>query len=173
MKHDWQKVRLGDIVSTNNVSYSEKDNWDYVNYLDTGNITENKVDSIQKIDLSCTKLPSRARRKIKEGDIIYSTVRPIQKHYGLMKKLPKNLLVSTGFTTISVNSQSDSGFIYYYLTKNDIIAHLQTLAEQAVSTYPSIKASDLENLMVNLAAIRNALLPRLMSGETEMPIEEE
>ena len=78
------------------------ENWEYVNYLDTGSITANKIDDIQWIDLSIDKLPSRARRKVQDGNIVYSTVRPNQLHYGLIKNQPKNFLVSTGFTVIIV-----------------------------------------------------------------------
>ena len=61
---EWKECKLGDICKTNINSYSEKDNWSFVNYLDTGNITENKISDIQFIDLSSESLPSRARRKV-------------------------------------------------------------------------------------------------------------
>lgn len=47
----WRKIRLGDACKTNMYSYSPKENWNFVNYLDTGNITDNKIDSIQYIDI--------------------------------------------------------------------------------------------------------------------------
>ncbi|GHT85614.1 restriction endonuclease [Spirochaetia bacterium] len=146
----WRKVRLGDVVSTNTSTYSEKENWEYVDYLDTGNITENKISDIQRLYPDQDKLPSRARRKLKKNDIIYSTVRPNQKHYGLMKEISPNLLVSTGFTTITSSQKVDSGFIYYYLTQDDIVTHLQNIAEQSVSAYPSIRPSDIEDLQLVL-----------------------
>jgi type I restriction enzyme S subunit len=150
MKSKWQKVRLGDVILTNTSSYSENNRWKFVNYLDTGNITENKIDSIQKIYLRNEKLPSRARRLIQKNDIIYSMVRPIQRHYGILKKIPDNFMVSTGFTTISATEKTDPFFVYYYLTQNEIVEYLQMLAEQTVSTYPSIKTSDIENLQMAL-----------------------
>ena len=79
---EWQTVRLGTIVSTNQNTYSPKEDWQFVNYLDTGNITMNRVDEIQCINTLTDKLPSRARRKVKSNSIIYSTVRPNQLHYG-------------------------------------------------------------------------------------------
>lgn len=59
---EWQTVRLGEIVKTNQSTYSPKENWQFVNYLDTGNITMNKIDEIQYINTAKDKLPSRARR---------------------------------------------------------------------------------------------------------------
>ena len=144
---EWQTVRLGEIVKTNQSAYSPKENWQFVNYLDTGNITMNKIDEIQYINTAKDKLPSRARRKVKTNSIIYSTVRPNQLHYGIIKEQPDNFLVSTGFTVIDVNyDKAVPDFIYYALTKQEVTEQLQAIAEQSVSAYPSLKPSDIENL---------------------------
>ena len=144
---EWQTIRLGKIVLTNQSTYSPKEDWQFVNYLDTGNITMNKIDEIQYINTSMDKLPSRARRKVKLNSIIYSTVRPNQLHYGIIKKQPENFLVSTGFTVIDVDfEKAVPYYIYYALTQKEVTEYLQAIAEQSVSAYPSIKPSDIENL---------------------------
>ena len=144
---EWQTVRLGTIVSTNQNTYSPKEDWRFVNYLDTGNITMNRVDEIQCINILSDKLPSRARRKVKSNSIIYSTVRPNQLHYGIIKEQPENFLVSTGFAVIDVDfKKAVPDYIYYALTQQEVTEHLQAIAEQSVSAYPSIKPSDIENL---------------------------
>lgn len=144
---EWQTVRLGTIVSTNQNTYSPKEDWQFVNYLDTGNITMNRVDEIQCINTLTDKLPSRARRKVKLNSIIYSTVRPNQLHYGIIKEQPENFLVSTGFAVIDVDfEKAVPDYIYYALTHQEVTEHLQAIAEQSVSAYPSIKPSDIENL---------------------------
>ena len=151
---EWQMVRLGEIVKTNQSTYSPKENWQFVNYLDTGNITMNRIDEIQYIDFAKDKLPSRARRKVKDNSIIYSTVRPNQLHYGIIKEQPDNFLVSTGFTVIDVEyNKAVPDFIYYALTKREVTEQLQAVAEQSVSAYPSIKPSDIENLELMLPDI--------------------
>ena len=144
---DWRTFRLGKIVLTNQSTYSPKEDWRFVNYLDTGNITMNRIDEIQYINTSTDKLPSRARRKVKLNSIIYSTVRPNQLHYGIIKEQPENFLVSTGFAVIDVDfEKAVPDYIYYVLTQQEITEHLQAIAEQSVSAYPSIKPSDIENL---------------------------
>lgn len=144
---EWQTVRLGTIVSTNQSTYSPKEDWQFVNYLDTGNIIMNRVDEIQYINTSTDKLPSRARRKVELNSIIYSTVRPNQLHYGIIKEQPENFLVSTGFAVIDVDfEKAVPDYIYYVLTQQEVTEHLQAIAEQSVSAYPSIKPSDIENL---------------------------
>lgn len=151
---EWKKVRLGDIVKTNQSTYSPKEKWEYVNYLDTGNLTMNRIDSIQYIDLSKEKLPSRAKRKVKNNNIVYSTVRPNQLHYGIIKEQPENFLVSTGFVVVDVDYDvANPDYIYYILTQREITEHLQAIGEQSVSAYPSIKPSDIEELEIYLPSL--------------------
>ena len=148
---EWKLIRLGDICITNKNSYSSKDNWKFVNYLDTGSLTENKITELQYINTKTDKMPSRARRKVMKNSILYSTVRPNQLHYGIIKEPVDNLLVSTGFIVIDVDTnKAIPEFIYYLLTQNNTTVQLQAIAEQSVSTYPSIKSSDIENLEFKL-----------------------
>ena len=151
MMEAWRKIRLGDACVTNAESYSPKEKWKFVNYLDTGNITNNRVDSIQYIDVENDKLPSRARRKVKKNSIIYSTVRPNQRHFGIIKTKPENFLVSTGFAVIDVDADMlDADFLYYLLTQPTIVEALHAIAEQSTSAYPSIKPSDIEDLEIQI-----------------------
>lgn len=148
---EWKKIRLGDVCRTNADTYSPKEKWDFVNYLDTGNITNNTIDSIQFIELKNMKLPSRAKRKVKKDSIIYSTVRPNQRHLGIIKSKPENFLVSTGFVVIDVDTNAlNADFLYYLLTQNTLVDALQAIAEQSTSAYPAIKPSDIENLEIGI-----------------------
>ena len=147
-------IRLGSVVRTNVSTYSEKEGWAFVNYLDTGNITQDTISEIQRINVGTDKLPSRARRKVQIGNIIYSTVRPNQLHYGYIKSQPDNFLVSTGFAVIDVNEkEAVPEYIYYFLTHRDVTERLQAIAEQSTSAYPSIKPSDIEDLTIDLPPI--------------------
>ena len=151
MMEAWRKIRLGDACVTSADSYSPKEEWKFVNYLDTGNITDNRIDSIQYIDVENDKLPSRARRKVKKDSIIYSTVRPNQRHFGIIKTQPENFLVSTGFAVIDVDANVlNADFLYYLLTQPTLVETLHAIAEQSTSAYPSIKPSDIEDLEIEV-----------------------
>ena len=144
-------MRLGDCGKTNLHTYSDKEKWSLIRYLDTGSITEGRIDEIQTLYPGVDKIPSRARRKASVGDILFSTVRPNQKHYGIIEAGTENLLVSTGFTVVTVDiTIADPYFIYYYLTQSSVIESLQAIAEQSTSTYPSIKPSDIEDIELDL-----------------------
>lgn len=151
MMGEWENVRLGDIVDVNQNTYSLKDKWDYINYLDTSNLIENKIETIQKLDCKQDKIPSRAKRKVHKNDILYSTVRPNQKHFGIIKKPVCNMLASTGFAVLSAKKNiADPSYIYWYLSQNHIVDYLHSIADNSTSTYPSLKPSDIETLKIHI-----------------------
>ena len=125
--------------------------WPFVNYLDTGSITENRIAEIQKLEDGKDKIPSRARRKVQPGDIVYSTVRPNQRHFGLLKSIPDTFLASTGFAVLrGKEGITDTGFLYWFLAQDHIIEYLHSISENSTSAYPSIRPSELERLTLAL-----------------------
>ncbi len=151
MSLEWETFELNDICILNKSSYSKKDDWKFINYLDTKNITKGKINEIKYLNPNEDTIPSRAKRKVVNKDIIYSTVRPNQEHYGLIENAPENLLVSTGFTTITVDTRKAiPEFVYYFITQNHITESLQTIAEQSTTSYPSIRPSNIGDLIISL-----------------------
>lgn len=195
-KGEYKYYSLSDVAAINPDTYSPKDAWDYVNYLDTSSITDGIISEVQCITPLTEKLPSRARRIIAANDVVYSTVRPNQHHFGIITEPLYNMLASTGFAVIRSSHPSVSNeLLYLCLTENSFIEKMQQLAEQSTSTFPSIKPSDLgvceipcpigedlsdtlNTLFVyiasnqrenrSLSAIRDTLLPKLMSGEIDV-----
>lgn len=147
-KSNWKKCKLKDLVKINSSSVSKKDNLEHIVYLDTGNITMGKIEELA--EFACSEAPSRAKRKVKENSIVYSMVRPNQRHYGLIKNPTTNLIVSTGFAVLDAKEFADSKYIYYWLTQNHITDLLQSIAENSTSAYPAIRPVDLENLDIFL-----------------------
>jgi len=152
--HDWKKLTLKQCIEMEVSNYSEKEAWPFINYLDTGNITMNTIKEIQRLVVGRDKVPTRARRKIKPGDIVYSMVRPNQRHFGLIKHPPKNFLVSTGFAVLRGKPGiAHTDFIYYLLAQEHIVDYLQAIAENSTSAYPSIRPHDLEQLEIQLPSL--------------------
>ncbi|MUU24112.1 restriction endonuclease subunit S [Helicobacter pylori] len=140
------------VIAINQNNYTKKDNYKKVCYLDTDNITNNRINAFLKIDLTKEKLPSRAKRKCSINSIIYSSVRPNQRHFGIIKEIPKNFLVSTAFIVIDIIDleKLDPNYLYYYITQDKITHHLQRIAECGTSSYPSITPSDFLNIKIKL-----------------------
>ncbi|PIW98190.1 MAG: restriction endonuclease subunit S, partial [Ignavibacteria bacterium CG_4_8_14_3_um_filter_37_9] len=117
---EWKEYKLREVVSSNCQSISVKYPFEEILYLDTGSITEGKIESLQNYKLSGA--PSRAKRLVKQNDIIYSTVRPIQKHFGFINHPPENLVVSTGFSVIETKTEyAEPKFIYYFLIADETV----------------------------------------------------
>ena len=193
---EYELVPLTDVANINPKLYSEKDPWPYINYLDTSSITQGVISCIQFINPNIEKLPSRAKRIVQENDIIFSTVRPNQLHYGIIKEPMKNMLVSTGFAVVRSKYESvDSAILYLCLTDKEFIGTMQQLAEESTSTFPSIKPSDLNECRIpypvspqlaqtiddlftlisknqhnsnQLSTLRESLIPKLLSGDIDI-----
>ncbi len=147
-KSEWEEVIVGDFVQSN-VATIKKDSYlKTIQYLDTSSLTEGKIDSYQQLDLS--EAPSRAKRIVKHNDVLISTVRPNQKHYGIIKNPTENIIVSTGYCVISCE-KINPHFIYILLTMDDMTEYLHSIAEGSTSTYPSLKPSDIEAIEFLLA----------------------
>ncbi len=131
--------------------------------------------------------------------MLISTVRPNQKHYGVVKNPADNLVVSTGFCVITC-TKIDPHFVYLLLTNDEMTEYLHSIAEGSTSAYPSLKPSDIgaivfhlppsdklkdfasiaheswEKIENNYAQIqileklRDTLLPKLMSGEVRVDV---
>lgn len=193
----WRVGTIGDLCVTNKRTY--KNGFaNPIEYIDTGSVTKNVIDTIQILNPAVDKIPSRARRAIVDGDILFSSVRPNQKHYAFMYNPSPNMVASTGFVSITANWSGYRYFIYQYLIQDEITNKLQAIAEQSVSTYPSINPSDITDLQIVipsneiignyaelassfmgqidenqqesrcLATLRDTLLPRFMSGELKV-----
>jgi type I restriction enzyme S subunit len=195
---DWPIVKVGDFVSMNMSILTKSNNIRWIKYLDTGSLTEGRIQEYQDVDIE--DAPSRAKRIVKHNDILISTVRPNHKHYGIMRNPENNLIVSTGFCVISCDKICPY-FLYIFLTTGDMTEYLHSIAEGSTSTYPSLKPSDIEALEFKLPPkqelyqfseyaenacgkidnnykqirtiekLRDNLLPKLMSGEVRVNCE--
>ena len=113
-------------VPLNQIASFPRDNidprqFDSLLYLDTGSITDGIIESYSVLNDLAT-VPSRARLSAQVGDIIYSSVRPINKHYGYLDKVPNNAVYSTGFTVIRVDPTLANPKFVYYLTLTEASA---------------------------------------------------
>jgi type I restriction enzyme S subunit len=194
-EENWEKGRLGDFVETNKLTVGKGYKYEYIEYLDTSSLNKGSIDSTQSLTL--IDAPSRARRLVRHNDILISTVRPDQRHYGIIKNPLKNLVASTGFCVITC-IDIDPHFTYLLLTNDEMTQYLHSIAEGSTSTYPSLRPDDIEKIefaipplekmnefgrvvsrfwekiyknqiqIRTLTQLRDTLLPKLMSGEVRV-----
>lgn len=144
---NWKTYKLGELIEINKNSITKDFRFDIIEYLDTSSVTENRFAELQVIKLS--DAPSRAKRIVKNDDIVYSTVRPNQKHFGIVKNAKPNTIASTGFAVITP-TKIDPNFLYYYLAQNEIVGFLNGVAESNTTTFPAFNASLLETIDVTI-----------------------
>lgn len=145
----WKVATVGDYCVDNVANLSKNEEFDTILYLDTGSVTQNYISSLQELNLAEDEIPSRAKRKVADGDIVYSTVRPNLKHYALIQNPPHNLIASTGFAVLSNKGLGVSNeLLFLWLTKTSVLEYLQAIAENSVSTYPSLNVTDLLNVEI-------------------------
>lgn len=142
------KFRLDDIVIFNAENLNKSDKFSEIEYLDTSSIQEGNISETQILNRNV--VPSRAKRKVKNNTIIYSTVRPNLKHYGILKNPPHSFIVSTGFATIDLKDEFKDkilpDYLFLLLSQEHITNYLHGIAQNSVSSYPSINPSDIANL---------------------------
>lgn len=140
-------VLLGDIAEINACQIDRKYPYDTINYIDVASVNQGEV---RKVELSLSEAPSRAKRIVRDNDILISTVRPNLKHFAFIPKAEDNLVASTGFTTISGTQSVDPKYLYYYLTRDEITDYLSAVAEGQTTTFPAFRPEVLEKLSIPL-----------------------
>ncbi|WP_395319186.1 restriction endonuclease subunit S [Fructilactobacillus frigidiflavus] len=148
------KYNLGDILYS--VSDKFSSNKDQAIFLNTSDIKEGEIliNDYQKI----IDLPGQAKKSIKNGDILYSEIRPKNKRYALVNlKNTKDYVVSTKLMVLR-NIRKDlvsTKYIFYFLTSNRIINYLQSEAESRSGTFPQITYSkNICNIEIDIPSIK-------------------
>ena len=186
----WKVEKLGDVVDVNPQSIDKNYSHKVIEYVDISSVGIGTLENTTQYKLS--EAPSRARRLVKHGDVIWSGVRPNRKSYLFICNPIDNLVVSTGFIVLSPK-QIPSSYLYAWVTTSMFVDYLTLNASG--SAYPAVKAEHFEiaeivlpskailerfhstvdpmrikthenNLQIQtLTKTRDALLPKLMSGQ--------
>lgn len=146
----WEVKTLDEYLDCNKYSLTAKSSYDFIQYLDTSSLTENTLESLQRYG-SQAESPSRAKRIVHANDILYSTVRPQQKHYGIIKNPAQNMIASTGFAILSCKYGAEYNDMFYlFLIQEKNLIKLSAIADSNASSYPSFNPSDLLDLTICL-----------------------
>ncbi|WP_210526935.1 restriction endonuclease subunit S [Rubellimicrobium arenae] len=186
----WERRKLGEVMETNCESYRTKELPDEIDYIDISSVAQGRV--VSKARMPAADAPGRARRKVRDGDVIWSNVRPNLRAYALILNPDDLDVVSTGFTVLSASSVPFT-WLYMFVTTDGFVGHLINHATGA--GYPAVRPDDFERAELvlppkslldffheatepsfrlitivdqqnrKLAEARDLLLPRLMNGE--------
>jgi len=90
--------------------------------------------------------PSRARKAIRRGDVIYATVRPTLKRVAYVSEQYHEQVCSTGYCVLRTDETLDSRFLYFWLLTDDISKQVEGM--QRGASYPAIRDSDVKKLPI-------------------------
>ncbi|EMQ0963422.1 MULTISPECIES: restriction endonuclease subunit S [Citrobacter] len=142
----WSTVPLKFLCTCNDQVISDSTDKDYeIEYVDIGSVSSSLGITTTE-NMSFSKAPSRARRLVKDGDIIISTVRTYLEAIAPIIKPPANMVVSTGFAVIRPSSNLDNRFASYCLRASGFIK--EVVSRSVGISYPAINSSDLVNIPI-------------------------
>ena len=145
---DWDVKKLGDIsaIDSDNLEYSTNSDYafKYISLEDVDcGILRNYTELIFK------NAPSRARRKIQQGDVLISTVRPNLQSHLLIQNLGKNFICSTGFSVVRCkDGEASCGYVFNHFFSSIINKQINNLTTG--SNYPAISSKDVNALLIPL-----------------------
>jgi len=144
--------KLKYLATINDEALGEETDADFeMLYVDIGN-----VDSSGAIgDLATYRFeeaPSRARRRVRHGDVIISTVRTYLQAIAHVHDPPANLIASTGFAVVRPRSDVfDPGYCKYALREPEFLAEVERRSVGV--SYPGINASDLAGIPIPIHSL--------------------
>jgi restriction endonuclease S subunit len=123
-----------------------------INYIDIASVKGGNILELQKLS---NDFPSRAKRIVKKGDILYSSVRPNLKGYVYISDDIQNGIASTGFADIRVKEPNTilSKYLYYIMTSDYISEDLISKAKGA--QYPAVSFDDFETIKIPVPSIEH------------------
>lgn len=188
---------LADLVEFNRLSVNPHST-DALRYIDIASVSSGQIDSVQ--ELTWDEAPSRARRGVSDGDVIYSTVRPGNRAFVLIVDPTPGSVASTGFAVMSPSVRLGSSMLTSVVGAPEFAEYLESVAHG--SAYPAVGIQAMGNYSVvvpkeavvaeqfeaetmplrrrvaqaraeseRLAALRDTLLPELLSGRMRVPVE--
>jgi type I restriction enzyme S subunit len=190
----WTVREVRDVSTSNRKSIGKNFAHDEIEYVDISSVEPGRITTSTMCNLA--EAPSRAKRLVSDGDTIWSCVRPNRRSFALMMEPANNLVVSTGFVTLTATEVPFS-FLYLSVTTSHFVEYLTLRADGAA--YPAVRPDTFESAKVivpsanilnrfheiaepmlrkiaanneqakTLATLRDTLLPRLISGKLQVP----
>ena len=188
----WEVGTLADFSSLNPEAWSKETRPVAINYVDLSNTKWGRIGAVTAY--AQQGAPSRAQRVLRPRDTIVGTVRPGNGSYAFLSE--EGLTGSTGFAVLRPLRIEYAELVYFAATAAENIEELSHLADggaypavrpEVVAATQAIKSGDavierfsriagslLAKIAENeresrtLAALRDTLLPKLISGEVRM-----
>ncbi|AKL12329.1 TPA: restriction endonuclease subunit S [Kluyvera intermedia] len=145
----WEYRKIGDYIDNISKTYPLK-KVEQVVFLNTGDIKEGEFLHQNKSDVG--SLPGQAKKSIKEGDILYSEIRPVNKRFAFVYFNADEYVVSTKLMVLRPKSKELSYYLYFLLSSNEVVSYLQLMAESRSGTFPQITYDTVSDIRILTSA---------------------
>jgi len=134
LPYNWEWVRLGDVGH----DCGQKKPDQKFTYIDVSVINKEQGVISENVNiLEASEAPSRARKLVSKGSVIYATVRPYLLNIAIIdKQFEPEPIVSTAFAVLHPYSGILNKYLYYYLRSRPFIAYVES--EMIGMAYPAI-----------------------------------
>lgn len=147
----WEWARLGSVVYNRGQT---SPNTEFC-YIDIGSI-DNKNQKLNPTDTTIApdKAPSRARKLVDMGDILYSTVRPYLHNMCIIdREFPHIPIASTGFAVLTCHDNLLNKYLFYYLMSPDFDAYANNTDNAKGVAYPAINDDRLYKALIPIPPV--------------------
>lgn len=115
-------------------------------YISLSDVENGRVAGTTKT-LRFGEAPSRARKILRDSDVLMATVRPNLKGFAIIRSEAHNYIASTGFAVITAKANTSAEYIYQSLFSRAVEQQVSALV--AGSNYPAISTSDVKSLEIS------------------------
>lgn len=166
---EWEMVELEKICQINpntinpQTAYPEKT----INYIDIASVENETGRFLGYNEIKSDDAPSRARREVKAGDVLLSTVRPNLKAFTLLKELKPRSVASTGFAVLRSKSEVvDPKFLLSAIFGRNVVD--QMIGMMGKGAYPSINQKDVASVKIPLPPLetQKAIVAEIEAEQT-------
>lgn len=147
----WEWARLGSVVYNRGQTSPSTE----FCYIDIGSI-DNKNQKLNPTDTTIApdKAPSRARKLVDMGDILYSTVRPYLHNMCIIdREFPHIPIASTGFAVLTCHANLLNKYLFYYLMSPDFDAYANNTDNAKGVAYPAINDDRLYKALIPIPPV--------------------
>ena len=142
----WCWARLKEIVTNHGQKIPDKT----FSYIDIGSI-DNKMQRLNSVEnyVSPQNAPSRARKIVEYGDILYATVRPYLHNMAIIDKtFSHEPIASTGFAVLSCKNGVSNKYLFFYLLSPIFDLYANSNENAKGVAYPAINDEKLYNALI-------------------------
>jgi type I restriction enzyme S subunit len=144
-------MSLGDLVLSTEQRDPRKNPTEEFSYVDIAGVDNMAKAIVETKRIVGADAPSRARKVIRTGDVIVSTVRPNLNAVALVPSSLDNQICSTGFSVLRPSAKVTSGYLFAFARSSSFIGNL--VARTTGANYPAVSDGEVKDVPVPMPPV--------------------